>query len=45
MPKISLPGPDEPIGDCPHCGRSITLRKSWRDKLQEIVRALNALGE
>jgi hypothetical protein len=44
MPKISLPSPDEPIGTCPHCGTNVPLKKSWRDKLQEIVRVLNGLS-
>lgn len=44
MPKISLPAPDEPIGICPHCGANVQLKKSWRDKLQEIVRVLNGMS-
>ena len=44
MSKIQLPPPDEPIGTCPHCGASVRMKQSWRDKLSELVRIVNGLS-
>ncbi len=44
MPNnLTIPGPDEFIGQCPHCGQKVTLNKIWFAKLKAIVDYLNSL--
>ena len=40
-PKLSIPAANVPLGVCPHCGKTVSIDKSWYQRLLLIVKQLN----
>lgn len=42
MANLTLPNPEEYIGECPHCGTKININPVWFRALQRLLALVNA---
>ena len=38
---VTIPNPDVPFGQCPHCGKEVKISPTWFQQLLKLVKQLN----